>query len=226
MICRNEMLLPVVWGKEQCRCRVVPTVSEELQGEEVMSRSTFPKIQLNRKCRPGALTRPHNDKVDRKSAQHTFMGQSFADPLSIRADHPGVFEICGKRAPQVALPARAAQHLVVGGQELYFSEGCDSQLNARTAQLKAGYALFDDATPLGELCSIGAERSAWQLESHFLHATCGVLPFTRRPGNGQVVQVNQRVTLAGHAFVKFNQCLGDIGSRCPQTYQRVDNILD
>lgn len=40
------------------------------------------------------------------------------------------------------------------------------------------------------------------------------------------MQVNQRVALTGHAFVKFNQCLGDIGSRCPQTYQRVDNILD
>ena len=57
MICRNEMLLPVVWGKEQCRCRVVPTVSEELQGEEGMSRSTFPKIQLNRIRRPGAVAR-------------------------------------------------------------------------------------------------------------------------------------------------------------------------
>src|SRR6476660_10551482 len=135
MICGNEMLLPVIWGKEQCRCRVVPTVSEELQGEEGMSRSTFPKIQLNRIGRPGALARPHNDKVDRKSAQHTFMGQSFADPLRIRTDHPGVLEICGKRATQVALPVRAAQHVRVGGQELYFAEGRDSQLIARTAQL-------------------------------------------------------------------------------------------
>jgi hypothetical protein len=30
-----------------------------------------------------AVARPHNDKVDRKSAQHTFIGQSFADPLRI-----------------------------------------------------------------------------------------------------------------------------------------------
>src|SRR5262249_33120631 len=103
------------------------------------------------------------------------------------ADLLGVLEICGKRAPQIALPARTAEQLVVGGQQFHFSEGSSSQLNARTAQLDASDALLDDATPLGELGSVGAERSTWQLERHFLNAECDFLPFTRRPGSGQVM---------------------------------------
>ena len=75
----------------------------------------------------------------------------------------------------------------MGGQELHLSERGDPQLNARTAQLDASDALLDDATPLGELRGVGAERGAWQLESHFLHAARGFLPLTRRPGNGHVV---------------------------------------
>jgi len=39
--------------------------------------------------------------------------------------------------------------LAVGGQDLHFSEGCDSQLNAWATQLGASDALLDDAAPLG-----------------------------------------------------------------------------
>src|SRR5262245_59388289 len=135
MISRNEVLLPAVWGEEQRGSRIVPAVGEELQGEEGVSRSALAQVQLNRIRRPRAFARPHHDKVDRKSAQHTLTGQSLADPLRIRADLPGVPEIRGERAPQVALPAGAAEHLVVGGQELHFPEGGDAQLNARATQL-------------------------------------------------------------------------------------------
>ena len=83
-------------------------VSEELQGEEGMSRSTLAQIQLNRILRPGAVARPHHDKVDRESAQHALASQLFADPLRISADLLGVLDICGKRTPQIALPAGAA----------------------------------------------------------------------------------------------------------------------
>src|SRR5215469_3509969 len=108
MIGRNKVLLPAGWGKEQRGCRVVPAVSEELQGEVGVGRSALAQIQLNRIRRPRAAVRPHHDKVDRKSAQHTVTSQSLADPLRIRTDLPGVLEICGERAPQVALPAVSA----------------------------------------------------------------------------------------------------------------------
>src|SRR5215831_20454399 len=101
MICRNEVLLPAAWGKEQCGCRVVPAIGEELQGKEGVGRSALAQIQLNRIRRPRAVIRPHHDKVDGESAQHALTGQSLADTLRIRADLLGVLEICGKRASQV-----------------------------------------------------------------------------------------------------------------------------
>src|SRR5215472_13892964 len=101
MIRRDEVLLPAAWGKEQRGCRVVSPVCEELQGEEGMRRSALAQIKLNRIWRPRAVARPHYDKVDRKPAQHPLTGQALADPLRIRADHLGVFEICRERTPRV-----------------------------------------------------------------------------------------------------------------------------
>src|SRR5215467_11137120 len=105
MICRDEVLLPAARGKEKCGCRVVATVSQELQGEEGVSRATLAQIQFNRIRRPRAVGRPHHDKIDCKPAQHTLTSQPVADPLRIRADLFSILEISRKRTPQIALPA-------------------------------------------------------------------------------------------------------------------------
>src|SRR5215471_19885042 len=154
------------------------------------------------------------------------MRQPLADHLRIRADHLRVLGIGGKRAPQVALPARAAEHLVVGGQQLDVSEGSDSQLNARTSYLVASDELLDNAATLSELCSVRAERSVWPLELHLPHAPGDFLALTLGPWNGEVAQVDHRVALAGHAFVQLDQCLRDVWPRLPQTHQRLDSVLN
>ena len=78
-----------------------------------------------------AVGATHHDEVDGEPAQRAFARELLPDRLGVAGDQPGVLRRRREDATQVALPARAAEQLVVGGEQLDLASGQHPQLHAR-----------------------------------------------------------------------------------------------
>ena len=129
----HQVLLVAARGEEERRHGVVAAVGEELQGEERVGRPALAQVELDRVRRPLAVGAPHHDEVDREPAQRALAREPLPDQLGVAGDQPGVLRRRREHAAQVALPAGAAQQLVVGREQLDLASGQHPQLDARAA---------------------------------------------------------------------------------------------
>ena len=75
MVGRNQMLLPAGRRQEKARRWVVPAVSQELQGEERVCRTTLAQVYFDGVRKPIAAGVLNNDEVERKPARSPPPGQ-------------------------------------------------------------------------------------------------------------------------------------------------------
>jgi hypothetical protein len=166
----HEMLLVAARRQEERCPRVVATVREELQGEERVGRPALAQVELDRVRRPFTRSRPHHHEVDREPAQRSLACEPFPDHLGVLGDRPGVLRCRREHTTQVALPTRAAEQLVMRGQQLHLAAGEHPQLDAGATQLGPADPFLHDAGPLGELGEVGIERYVGRLELHVAKA--------------------------------------------------------
>ncbi len=133
--------------------RVVGPVGEELQRQERMRRPALAKVELDRVRVPAALA-ANGDEVDREAADHALTRQPLADLRRLPRDRGGVGGIGREATAEVALPARAAEQLVVRREHLERAERRHPHLDARAAELLAGDSLLDDPAALGEISGV------------------------------------------------------------------------
>src|SRR5690349_20542865 len=100
-----------------------------------MSGATLAEVQLDGVRRPDARGFPHHDEVDREATPCTHRRQATTDSLSVVGDGPGILRRGGRDTPQVALPARSAEHLVVRREDLYVAAGQHPKLDTGAAYL-------------------------------------------------------------------------------------------
>jgi hypothetical protein len=75
------------------------------------------RFQLNGVCRPVAAVVPLHDKVECEPTEGTLLGQPFTDPDCRLTDQSRVGRVGREDAAEIALPARAAEKLIMSGQQ-------------------------------------------------------------------------------------------------------------
>ena len=172
------------------------------------------------------LVAADHDEVDREPAQRALVGQPPPDRLGVLGDRPGVLRRRRERAAQVALPARAAEQLVVRRQQLDRAAGQDPQLDAGAADLLAGDPLLDDPRALLELGEVDLERRRRRLQLHAPQPVQDGGPLVRGPGCGQTRQPHDRVALPGDALVELDDGAVHRGPLGPHPDHGVDHVVE
>src|SRR3954447_13834629 len=118
MVRRDEMLLAPARRGEQRGAGVVLAVGQELEREERVRRAALAQVELDRVGRPRAVSGSYHDEVHREAPQHALLRHPLSDLGRLPGYRPGVAEVGGESAAEVRLAARAAEHLVVGREQL------------------------------------------------------------------------------------------------------------
>src|SRR5215470_10673763 len=113
MITSNKELLPPIRRCEDGRLRVVSAVGEKLQSEKRMSGAAFSQIDLDGVGIPFPVLRPHHDKIQSEASDDSFFSETIAHLCCFPSDQGCIGGVCRKDAPQVALPRRTTEELVM-----------------------------------------------------------------------------------------------------------------
>ena len=87
-----------------------------------MRRAAAAEVDLDRVELPVA-SRPDRDEVDGAAADHALARQPPADLQRLDGDLRRVLRVGGEAAAEVGLAVRAAEHLVVGGEDVDLARG-------------------------------------------------------------------------------------------------------
>src|SRR4051812_13935577 len=223
MVSRDQVLLAPARRDEQRGRRVVVAVGEELQGEEGMRGAALAQVELDRVRAPRAVGVADHDEVDGEAAQDAGPRQMLADLGRLLGDRAGIAEVGREAAAEVGLAARAAQELIVRGQELDVAQRRDAQLHARAPHLQAVHALLDDPAVLRQPAEIPVEPDVGLLERHRVQAARELLPLVGGSRRGQLAQVDDRVAAARDALVELDDRGRDRRAGRAHPAERVDH---
>src|SRR4030095_10759996 len=203
MIARAEKFFASAGRSKTCAFRVVGTAGKKLQSQERMSRAAFAQVNLDRVSLPRrgiVLARDH--EIECESADHARVAQEIANLGGIARDSGGIGWICREGAAEISLPARAAKHLIVRGEQLHFAERCDAQLYARAAHFPGADTdpLFHDTAARVEFFPVLLEAGGGVFEAHRAEAF--------RDGGfvrlAETREIDERVAFTGNAFIEFH----------------------
>ena len=168
-----------------------------------MRRAAAAKVDLERVRTPAALVLDR-DEIHCRTADHPLPREPPSDLEALGRDPLGVLLVGGEVAPEVRVPVRASEHLVVGRHDVDLPGRAHPQLNARAAEGRALDPLLDDAALVVECCEV------------VLDALLGVLELERGAKVvGRPVEVEQRVPEAAHSLVELDD--RSAGLRTPLT---------
>jgi hypothetical protein len=190
-----------------------------------MRRPTLAQVELDRVQVPGAVP-ANRHEVEGEPPDNPLRRQTVTDLRGLPSDRRRVPLVGGEPRPHVALAARTAQDLVVGGQELHLAERGHPELDAGAAELPAGDPLLHDPSAFSELARVLVRGHVLELEPHVPDAVPERLDLPPGSGLGQAGEVHDRVALAGDALVELHHRLGHLGSPGPHPGQGPDNFVD
>ena len=122
MIARDEELFAPVRRSKGCAGRIVSTAGQKLQGEKWVGGAAFTQIDFDRVGLPGcALVRARHDEIECEATDDPGVAQQVAHPGRVPRDRARVGRVGRENAAEITLPARSAEHLIVGREQFHSS---------------------------------------------------------------------------------------------------------
>src|SRR4051794_30887624 len=123
-----------------------------------MSRSSLAEVELDRERTPDAARVARDNEVNGKAAEHALAREPCTHLGRLDTDRPLISGISRKAAAEKHLTRRAAEELIMRGQQPHLSEGRDTKLSARAADRSPGDVFLDYSALLRQLGHVRVNR--------------------------------------------------------------------